>query len=43
MELSIFLKSKSGNLLIPFLVILGIISLIKFGYKFGQWLFITIN
>lgn len=38
MEKSNFLKSKEFHFLLPFVVILGIITIVKAGYAFGQWL-----
>lgn len=38
MENTNFLKSKQFQFLLPFVVILGIITIAKAGYTFGQWL-----
>ena len=43
MERQNFFKSKYFKILIPFIVILGIIYLVKKGYHFGQWLHQAIN
>ena len=43
MKLSHFLQSKAGKFLSPFVVLLIVISLLKVGYQFGQWLYIAIN
>ena len=43
METQNFLKSKQFQILLPFVVILGIIIIAKAGYHFGQWLQHTIN
>ncbi len=43
MKVSEFLKSKSGKILLSLAIVLGIITIFKYGYKFGQWLYIAIN
>lgn len=43
MELSSFLKTKMGKITFSFAVVLAIITLFKYGYKFGQWLQLTLN
>ncbi|MDN3677434.1 hypothetical protein QWY90_08895 [Flavobacterium paronense] len=43
METQKFLKSKQFKILLPFVVILGIIILVRAGYDFGQWLHHFIN
>lgn len=43
MKTSHFLQSKAGKFLLPFVVLLGIIYLVKVGYNFGQWLHLAIN
>lgn len=43
MENSNFLKSKQFQFLFPFVVILGIISILKAGYAFGQWFYQMIH
>ena len=43
MEKSTFLKSKQFQFLLPFIVILGIIYLVKMGFAFEQWLYLLNN
>ena len=43
MESPNFLKSKQFQILLPFVVILGIITIAKAGYAFGQWFHQAIN
>ena len=43
METQNFLKSKQFKILLPFIVILGVITIVRAGYEFGQWLQHTIN
>jgi hypothetical protein len=43
MEKVTFLKSKQFQFLLPFIVILGVITIAKAGYDFGQWLHLFIN
>ncbi|MEO5776445.1 MAG: hypothetical protein ABIQ27_06050 [Flavobacterium sp.] len=43
METQDFSKSKAAKILLVFIVVLGAISLAKFGYIFGQWLHQVIN
>ncbi len=43
METTTLLKSKTFKLLLPFVVILGLISIAKSGYIFGQWLYAAIH
>jgi len=43
MKKTTFLKSKQFQFLLPFVVILGIITIAKAGYDFGQWLQQFIN
>lgn len=31
-------KSKFIKILVPFVIILGVIYLVKYGYYFGQWI-----
>lgn len=38
MDLSEFFKTKMGKFIYSFAVVLAIITLVKYGYKFGQWL-----
>jgi len=38
MKANLLSKSKASKFLLGMLVVLGIISLAKFGYIFGQWL-----
>lgn len=39
MENSTFLKSRSFKILLSFVITVGIISIAKSGYDFGQWFF----
>jgi hypothetical protein len=34
---------KSYKILLPFIVIIGIITIVKAGYHFGQWLYQIVN
>lgn len=43
MKTTAFLKSKQFQFLLPLVVILGIITIAKSGYDFGQWLQHVIN
>ena len=43
METHNFFKSKEFKILLPFILILGIISIAKAGYHFGQWLYQIVN
>lgn len=37
------LKSKAVKILIPLVVVLGIITIFKGGFKFGQWLYVLLH
>lgn len=43
MEARDFLNSTAAKVLLGFTIVLGAISLAKFGYLFGQWLHQFIN
>ena len=43
METENFLKSKAAKILLPMIVVLGLITILKFGYMFGQWLHHILN